>query len=200
MGINKRSHRERGNVAEIKSAWEIAQEKAEKLGKLSAEEIRKQRQEKGNSVGKALAEKYLVKPDLSELTEALNNYKGEEGKIVRQAAVTRLVEAVELKSGGRLKDVSQSLLALLPEEGVLAVLKEIERLFEEYRQAEQTVKQQIDKAGREILHQLRISGTAISGINPQAKEEWRKVLDEFARPFTERLSQLKKELAKSFPE
>lgn len=181
-------------MGEIKSAWEIAQEKAEKLGKLSAEEVRKQKEERGNSVGKALAEKYLIKPDLRELVEALNNHKGEEGKIIRQAAATRLVEAIELESEGKLKDVSQSLSALLPEEKILAILKEMEYFFEEYRQAEQAMKQQINRTGKEILHQLRISGTAVSEINPQAKEEWRKTLGSFVQPFEERLKGLKEEL------
>ncbi len=181
-------------MGEIKSAWEIAQQKAEKLGKLSAEEIRKEREERANSMGKALAEKYLVKPDLRELTEALNSHKGEEGEIIRQATVTWLVEAIELKSQGKLKELSQSLFILVPGEEIHGIWREIECLFEEYRQAEQTVKQQIDRAGRETLHQLRISGTAIAEINPQAKEKWRKVLDEFSRPFQERLYGLKQKL------
>ncbi len=180
-------------MSEIKSAWEIAREKAEKLGKLSAEEIRKQREEKGNSIGKALAEKYLIKPDLRELTEALNNYQGEEGKIIKQAVIAQLVQAVELKRGDRLKDISQGLLAFLPEEA-LTIVKDIEHLFEEYKQAEQTVKRQIDTEGREILHRFRISGTAIGGINPEAKEEWQKVLTEFAQPFIDRLNELKQKL------
>lgn len=181
-------------MGEIKSAWEIAQEKAQKLGKLSAEEIRKERAERGSSTGRALAEKYLVKPDLRELTEVLGNWKGEEEKIIRQAAVIRLVEAIELKSDGKLKDVNQGISALLPGDRILNLLKEIENLFEEYEQAEQTVKQQVDRAGREILHQLRISGTAIGDINPEVKEEWQRALAQFAHPFEGRLNSLKQEL------
>jgi len=45
-----------------------------------------------------------------------------------------------------------------------------------------------------MLHQLRISGTAISRLNIRAKEEWQKKLDQTAHPFDERLNFLKKEL------
>jgi hypothetical protein len=45
-----------------------------------------------------------------------------------------------------------------------------------------------------MLHQLRISGTAISHLNIRAKEEWQKKLDQTALPFDERLNHLKRKL------
>ena len=44
---------------EIRSAWEIARERVDKLGALSSEERRKQREDKFLPIGKSLAEKYL---------------------------------------------------------------------------------------------------------------------------------------------
>lgn len=181
-------------MGEIKSAWEIAREKAEKLGELSAEELKKQKEERGNSIGKALAEKFLGNPDSVGLLQAVDNHKGEEREIIRRAALIRLVEAIELGRDDRLKEVSQGISGLFDGGKVVPVLKEIGELFGEYGQAEQAVRQRIESAGREILHQLRISGTAVGEINPQVKEEWQRSLDEFAQPFEERLQGLKQAL------
>ena len=71
----------------------------------------------------------------------------------------------------------------------------IKELFQEYREAEKEKRQEIERTGSEILHQLRISGTAISQINVQAKDEWQKKLSELSRPYEERLSGLKQELS-----
>lgn len=181
-------------MGEIKSAWQIAQEKAKKLGELSAEEIRKHKEERTSSIGKFLAEKYLVNPNPQELAEAVNNYKGEEGGLIRRAIFTQLVEAIELGKEAKLRDIGKGISVLLEGEQATESLEGIEELFREYNQMEQGVWQQIDRAGREILHQLRISGTAIGEINPQAKEEWRRTLSSFAQPFEERLKGLKEEL------
>ncbi len=179
-------------MGEIKSAWEIAQEKAEKLGGLSAEEIKRQKDEKAGSIAKFLAEKYLVNPNWQEL-EAVNNYEGEEKELIKRAIFTRLVEAIELGKEARLHDITKGILALIQGERVTRSLEGIEELFREYSQTEQTVRQQIDQAGKGVLHRLRISGTAIGDINPQAKEEWRKALENFAQPFEERLNSFKQE-------
>jgi hypothetical protein len=70
----------------------------------------------------------------------------------------------------------------------------VKELFQEYAEAENKERQEIEKMGGEMLHQLRISGTAISRLNIRAKEEWQKKLDQTARPFDERLNYFKQEL------
>ena len=185
-------------MSEMKSAWEIAQEKIEKLGKLSAEELRRQKQERVTSTGKALAEGYLAKPDPAELTEALNKHKNEP-EIVR-AVLSQLVKAIDPLNGNRRKDISKGIVALSQTERTATTIERIEELFDEYRQAEQKIRQQIEREGSEILHQVRISGSAISEINPRAKEEWQRTLDRLCQPFEERLNNLKEELIKRLPE
>ena len=49
---------------------------------------------------------------------------------------------------------------------------------------------------RELLHQLRISGSAIGAINMAASQAWGKVYREFSSPFEKRLETLKGELLK----
>jgi len=178
-------------MGEIKSAWEIAQEKAKKLGRLSAEETKRQKEERAGSIAKFLAQKYLVNPNWQEL-ETVNNYEGEEKELIKRAIFVQLVEAIELGKEARLHDISKGISALMEGE-FTGSLEGIKELFREYNQMEQTVRQEINQAGRGILHRLRISGTAIGGINPQAKEEWWKTLESFAQPFEERLNSLKQE-------
>jgi len=48
------------SVGEIKSAWELAMEKAERLGKLSPDERSRQKEEEYRSIGQTLVEKYLA--------------------------------------------------------------------------------------------------------------------------------------------
>lgn len=184
-------------MGEIKSAWEIAREKAEKLGELSVEEIKRQKEEKANSIAKLLAEKYLLNPNRQEL-ETVNSYEGEEKELIKRALFARLMEAIELGKEARLNDISKGISALMKGEQVANSLEGIGELFREYSQTEQTVRQQIDQAGKEILHRLRISGSAIGDINPRAKEEWRKTLENFAQPFEERLKALKQELLSQY--
>ena len=72
-------------MGEIKSAWELAMEKVEKLGKLSPEELRRQKEDKCGSIGQVLAEKYLSGSSLRELKTELDKQKGEERELVMAA-------------------------------------------------------------------------------------------------------------------
>jgi hypothetical protein len=182
-------------VGEIKSAWEIAQEKTTKLGKLSPEEKKRQRQDRCRLIGKSLAEKYLGHYDVRLLEIELNKHSAEDKDIIKQAAIHRLIEGINLGHSLRLGEISQGILNLANNEKTVQILGKIKELFQEYNEIENREKQEIDKAGREILHQLRISGTAISQINPRAKEEWQKKLNYLAHPFEERLNALKQELS-----
>jgi len=49
-------------MSELKSAWEVAQERANRLGKLSADEKEQQERQKYRQVGQVLAQKWLDSP------------------------------------------------------------------------------------------------------------------------------------------
>jgi len=181
-------------VADIKSAWEIAQEKASKLGKLSPEEREGQRQDKYRLIGESLAEKYLSHHDIGILKDELSKHTAQDKDLIRQAAVRRLIQGLELRYPPALAEISKGILTLTNSATVTKTLDEIRELFQEYAEAENKERQEIEKMGGEMLHQLRISGTAISRLNIRAKEEWQKKLDQTARPFDERLNYLKQKL------
>ena len=181
-------------MGEIKSTWEIVQEKTSKLGKLSPEEQEKQRQDKCRLIGKSLAEKYLSQYDVRLLEIEFTKHSTEDKDVIRQAAIHRLIEGINLQHSLRLDEISQGILNLTKNEKPVQTLGKIKELFQEYDEIENRERQEIEKVGREILHQLRISGTAISQINTRAKEEWQKKLNQLAHPFEERLNVLKQEL------
>jgi len=182
-------------VGEIRSAWEIAQEKADKLGKLSPEEQKRQRESRCYLIGKSLAEKYLDQHNIRLLQDELKKCSGEDGALISQATLQRLIEVVDLRSDSELDRISQGILSLAKNEMTGKTVSKIKELAQEYRETEEEARQEIEKAGREILHQLRISGTAIGPINTQAVDEWQEKLNQSTRPFEERLNAFKQELS-----
>jgi hypothetical protein len=181
-------------VADIKSAWEIAQEKASKLGQLSPQEREGQRQDRCRLFGESLAEKYLNHRDIGVLKEESMNHSTEDKDLISQAAIRRLIQNINLKYPALLAQISPAILSLASSPESKKTLDEIKELFQEYAEIEDKEKQEIEKSGIEMLHQLRISGTAISRLNIRASEEWQKKLDQTAYPFDERLNSLKQKL------
>jgi hypothetical protein len=188
-------------VGEIKSAWELAMEKVEKLGKLSPEEVRRQKEEKYGSIGQGLAEKYLTGLALRDVKIELDKYKGEERELVRAALASKLIDAIELGDAERLSKVIEGIseLNLKSREGLAGIRAEIEQLFAECREAEQKKRREVETAARGVLHQLRISGSAIGSVNPEVVPEWKNELDKIALPYRERLDSLKARLRSGFP-
>jgi len=184
-------------MGEIKSAWEIAQEKAGKLGELTSEERKKQREDRCRLMGKTLAEKYLSQHDARLLEAELSKHSGQDKELISRAILHRLVEGIDLRYSLKLDEIAQGILSLSKAETSAQVMDKIKELFRDYREAENKERQEIERAGSEMLHQLRISGTAISQINIRAKDEWLKQLNELGQPFEERLNSLRQELLSS---
>ena len=184
-------------MGEIKSAWEIAQEKASKLGKLSPEEREGQRQGRCRLIGKSLAEKYLSQYDAGLFEAELNKHGVQDKDLISEAAMHQLIEAIDLRYAPTLDKIGQGILILADTTTAKKTLGKIKELFQEYKESENRERQEIEKAGRETLHQIRISGSAISRINIRAREEWQEKLNQLAHPFEERLKDIKNELLNS---
>jgi hypothetical protein len=183
-------------MGEIKSAWEIAMEKAEKLGRLSPEELKRQRRQELDPVGQGLADRYLGGLGLWQLRVELDRYKGEERDLVAEALISGLVQGIELGNNERLVKIIEGISSLRENEspGIREIEGEAGTLFQEYQEVEQQERRKIEDSVRGILHQLRISGSAIGGINPKVMPEWQQELDIFAEPYTTRLEELKERL------
>jgi hypothetical protein len=185
-------------MSELKSAWEIAQERANRLGKLSAEERAQQERQEYRQIGQALARKWLDSSQRLGIAAELNKHEGEERDIIKRAAVEHLIGAVELTTDrGRnsVKKVIEGINSLEPELQPRA--EEMAKLVQEYEGAEQKIRQELESNYRETLHQLRISGTAVATINIEADPKWQPASQELAESFTPRLNDLKRALISS---
>jgi len=183
-------------MGDIKSAWEIAMEKAERLGKLSPDERRRQREQEYSSIGRLLADKYLAGLALWQLEVELDKYTGEQKKLASSALLSRLADAIELGSPERLERALDGILALKQNEpGVAGIKDEIVRLLRKYRQEEDRGKREAEESAREVLSRLGISGSAIGSVRPETIPECKQSLDDLARPYEQRLGELKARLA-----
>ena len=183
-------------MGDIKSAWEIAMEKAERLGKLSPDERRRQREQEYSSIGRLLADKYLAGLALWQLEVELDKYTGEQRKLASSALLSRLADAIELGSPERLERALDGILALKQNEpGVAGIKDEIVRLLRKYRQEEDRGKREAEESAREVLSRLGISGSAVGSVRPETIPECKQSLDDLARPYEQRLGELKARLA-----
>jgi len=185
-------------MSEMKSALEKALERAEKLGKLSPEEMRQRKEAEYAPIGRALAERYLGHGQKRVFKEEVNRYSGEEKGIVLRAALLRLGEAIDLEND-ELTEMAMAGMLVLKQKGKIGEINEkIRSLLREYREAEKQKyegeKERIEKGEKELLHQLRISGSAVGEINLKANEAWASISQELYSRFNERLVDLKGEL------
>ena len=185
-------------MGEIKNRWEIISEKLKEIPPMSPEELRERKEAEYTPIGRTLAEKYLRHGYGKLLKEEVNKYQ--EKDVVIKAALSRLVEAIELTNREITEKAVEGLLTIKGDERVREINEKIRTLCGEHQQAKQQryerEKEGIQRWGRELLHQLRISGDAVGEINAEASEAWREVSNELYLQFEERLSQLKQELLK----
>jgi hypothetical protein len=182
-------------MGEIKSAWEIAQEKANRLGKLSAEEKEQQERQRYRQIGQVLAQKWLDSSQRLDMAAELNKHEEKEREIIKQAVIERLVETIEFTTTRGISSaqrVVEAISSLGPELQPRA--EEISQLVQEYEGAEQKIRQKLEINYRETLHQLRISGTAVDAINIEADHQWQLARQELVEAFTPRLNEWKQAL------
>jgi len=182
-------------MGELKSAWEIAQEKANRLGKLSAEEKEQQERQRYRQIGQVLAQKWLASSQQLDMTAELNKHEEKERDIIKQAVIEHLVEATEFTTTrgiNSVKKVIAAISSLGPE--LQPKAEEIGQLVQEYEGAERKIRQELESNYWENLHQLRISGTAVDAINIEADQKWQLARQELVEAFTPRLNDLKQAL------
>ena len=182
-------------MGELKSAWEIAQEKANRLGKLSAEEKEQQARQRHRKIGQVLAQKWLDSSQQLDVTAELNKHEEKEREIIRRAVIEHLVEATELTTSqgiNSMKKIIEAISSLEPE--LQPKAEELGHLVQEYEEAEQKIRQELESVYREALHRLRISGTAVGAINMEDDPKWQAARQELIESFAPRLHALKQAL------
>ena len=189
---------------EIKSALEKALEKVDKLGKLSPQEMRESKEKEYIPVGRALADRYLEHGYIKLLEEDTSRYGGEEKEIVRKAALTRLVEAIDLGKYEASERAMEGIAALAGENLVGEMKQQIKDILMEYEGAEEAAyqeqKAEVERREMGLLHQLRISGSAVGTINLEASDAWKELSKKLYSRFDQRLRQLKEQALKQILE
>ena len=180
-------------MGELKSAWEIAQERANKLGKLSADEKEQQARQSHRQIGQALAQKWFDSPHKLDISAELNKHEEKERAIIKQTVIEHLVEAIEFTTAEGITNVKKIIKAISSLEPELQPkAEEIGQLVQEYQGAEKKIRQELENDYRATLHQLRISGTAVDAINIEADQKWQLARQELIDDFTPRLNDLKR--------
>ncbi len=180
-------------MGEIKSALELALEKAERLGKLSPAEIKREEEKKLTFIGKALADNYLGGTGLKQLEAELKKYSAQEKVWLDRSLLTTLVGAIEIKDYTNGERILNAISLLANSQRIKEFVTEIQALLKEYKRAEHLKKKEIEEQGRATLHQLGISGSAIEAINPKANPEWQQGLDQLAHPYEQSLGTYQQE-------
>ncbi len=183
----------------MKSAFDRAWERAEKLGKLSSEEIKQKKEEELTLLGRGLAQRYLQRGHADLLAEEVSKYEGEEREIAVKATLSNLVAAIEIGNDEAAARAMAGISTLGGDGRVGEIAGEIEALYQEYKlerqQQYEKERDEIQRSLKEILHQLRISGSAVSELNVEASQAWETLSAALYSEFDEKLQQLKRELA-----
>ena len=182
-------------MGELKSAWELAQERANRLGKLSAEEKEQQERQGYRQVGQALAQKWMDNSRRPDVTAELGKHEEKEREIIRQAIIEHLVEPIgfaDAQTIDNMKLVIQAISSLKPELQPRA--EAMGQLMQEYEATEQKIRQELGSGYRETLHKLRISGTAVDAINIESNPQWQSARQGLVESLAPRLNALKQAL------
>lgn len=179
----------------LKSAYERAMERVERLGKASSEELRQMKEKEYAPIGEAAAERYLQgQHGLRELGEALKR-QGEGADIVRGAALARLVEAITLEDYER--PVEAIAFLAQDNEPVQEAAAKLSALSQRCRGAVQDGYQRqqadLERTLREELASFGISGSAIE-LDVRATARWGELAQKLRAPFQAELNEIKQQL------
>ena len=168
-------------------------ERAEQLGRLSAEEMAKKREDEWRERGKAVAARHIQGAPLRDLTTELRQIAdAKERAATQQGAIAELLSAISLEP-------SPAVAAAL--EGIAAVAESPQAadLTEAVAAVQRAFRQETDKRsqvlhrdlGAQVLADLGDQGIAGSAVrvNVQAAEEWRQEEEAIRATYTAKLEE-----------
>lgn len=182
----------------MKSAWEIAMEKADKLGKASAEEMRQRREETCLPIGQAVAKKYLSGLPVRDVHFELDKHKGEERTLVLDSFLACLKDAISVESLGNTNKALEAWRLFRPSPGLEKAAADITALIGEFEKAKIAAeKQAAPQAEEALLKQLAAEGIAGSAlaINPSKGFSTVKAVEDLKTSYQSKLEELKAGLA-----
>lgn len=154
----------------LKSALEIALEKAEKLGSMSPDEKQKLKAEKLESVGLALSKRYLQGLPIRDVEMELAKYKEERKTVVRYLLSSLLAE-LDLSD----PEGAERLCEAVKHFSGTAASDKVSGLLSEYRNAMEQAWQKSQRTIRAAkLKELKQRGISGSAVEPaiESSTEW----------------------------
>ena len=178
----------------IKSALEIALEKAEKLGSLSAEEKQHRKDEEYLAAAEALAMRYLEGLPLTDIDLELAKYQEEERSIVVNHLVVYLVNKVGINQDTVNERILAAIAHILPES---KIPQSIAETLHDYRTAKDRARQEnlgrLEADKRSELEQIGISGSAVQPAI-ETSSEWIRIQQDLDSHYEQRLDEIKRNL------
>jgi len=183
-------------MGEIRSALEIALEKADRLGKIDKEELEKQ---KWSDEGKKIAASY-IQSQVDSLQEAISKLEGSDVAAVLDGVMDVLLRNVMLPRDAMQWDtINRALKGLVEVKGSSAaqVIPQIEQLLKTYEQTRDQYHQQF----KEQLNQRLGGAQGMYGMDPnemqalaQLEQEWTKISSQINEQFEQQLQPMKEYL------
>ena len=178
----------------IKSALEIAMERAASMPGLTQEELAEQKereyQPRGAAIGRRYLEGALKERDLQ--TE-LSKYRGQEGEIVKRAFLLTLNQSIRLESKSISLKALEGIKAVEPTADFDEMKRQIETIFDEFGQQVERRIGRYEALEKEKLQQLGISGSAVKR-NLEESQAWQEELKRIQSEYDSRISKLKENL------
>ena len=187
---------------EMKSAFERALERAERMGKLSPEEMQRQNEAKYVPAGEAIAQRFFEHGQISILAEQLDKLENEGKSIATRSALATLISSIDLENKDLAERALEGIIGLQGSKTVADVADEVMKFFGQHSwQKKLWYEENSEEMGKEAKERMAtagIDGNAIAGINIENNEEWAKKADEIRSEFDARLSEMKQALGRSF--
>jgi len=185
-------------MSEMQSALERALQRAERIGKLSPEEARQQKEAKYIPAGRTIVERFLEHGYTVVLADQLAKLEDEGRPIAIRAALLALIEDIDIDDRALMERALEGI-RTLSAESVLDVSEEISGIFDQYATQKRLWYNEhfseMTAATRERLVSLGISGSAVGEINIGNDPQWIQKQAELRSEFNARLGKSKASLS-----
>jgi hypothetical protein len=178
----------------IKSALEIAMERAAGMPTLTQEELAEQKEREYQPRGAVIAVRY-VEGALKEkdLQTELSKYRGQEGEVVKRAFLLTLNQSIKLESKSISLKALEGIKAVEPTADLGEMRRQIEAVFDEFGQQLERKIPRYEALEKEMLQQLGISGSAVK-TNLEKSQAWQEELKRIQAEYDSKISKLKENL------
>lgn len=187
-------------MSEMQSALERALQRAERIGKLSPEEARQQKEAKYIPAGRTIAERFLEHGHTVVLADQLAKLEDEGRPIAIGAALLALIGGIDIDDRALMERALEGF-KTLSAESVFDVSKEISEIFNQHAAQKKRWYDEhcseMTAATRERLISLGISGSAVGEINIGNDPQWIQKQAELRSEFNAQLGELKASLSRA---